>query len=73
MTKKVYTVKQIEGLWNKYSKARVLRVQKEGKWKNIPLTGNGIPRISATQAKVCNLKDIMGFIEFIKRDAEKTQ
>ena len=67
-----YTLKDIEVAWKKYESESVLRVMKEGKWKTIPLKGRGIPRITATQAKVAKLKDIISFPEYLKQN-EKTK
>ena len=72
MTK--YTLKDIETLWKGYQGEMVLRVLKDGKWQTMQiLKGKGIPRITATQAKVVKLKDVMDFPEYLKRiEDEKT-
>ena len=60
-------LKQIERLWKEYDNKTVLRVMKEGKLSTIPLEGKGIPRITATQAKVVKLKDVMTFPEYVRQ------
>lgn len=62
-----YTLKQIEGYWKKYNEKTVLRIMKAGKWSTIPLEGKGIPRLTATQAKVVKFKDVMDFPEYLKK------
>ena len=66
-----YTFEDIKILWKTYESTTILRVMKDGKWKTIPLKGKGIPRITATQAKVVKLRDIMSFPEYLKK-YEKT-
>ena len=65
-------LKNIERLWKRYENETVLRVMKEGKWSTIPLKGKGIPRITATQAKVVKLKDVMSFPEYLKKYGKAT-
>lgn len=67
-----YNLKDIKILWEKYESKTVLRVMREGKWKTILLKGKGIPRITATQAKVVKLKDIMSFPKYLEQYEEPT-
>lgn len=68
MSKKSYTINQIEKHWAKYEKARVMKVMRGGKTELVEMKGAGIPRLQATRASIVNLSTVISFPEYLRKN-----
>lgn len=66
MTEKLYSLKELKGLWIEYENTAIRRVLRQGKWHYQPLDGKPVGRINGVRAEVKPLKIVMSFVKFLE-------
>jgi hypothetical protein len=66
-----YSPSDIDAAWEAYSTRTVLRILRGGKWYTEPLDGRPRGAFEGTSAGIKQLKDVMSFPEFLRKEWKK--